>query len=128
MIERARRQPFFRTRLSLILGALFLLFVAVSVGREWFQNYSIQKEINALEEEAHRLESRRSELLELTQSLEGGGFLEEEARVELGLQRPGETVLVVETAAGSSSAEAENRDQSNPVRWFNYFVHHGKAL
>lgn len=125
MLERLRKKKFFRSRISMTLGIAFLAIVLVSVGREWYQNYTIQKEIRALEEEAARLEARRLELLGLTESFENGAFLEEQARIELGLQRPGETVVVVEEPQGAAG-ERTLRAPGNPTLWWEYFVRHGR--
>ncbi|MEK7764654.1 MAG: hypothetical protein AAB368_00315 [bacterium] len=57
---------------------------------------------------------------------ETSGFLEREARLKLNLQKPGETVVVVErsaAAAASSTARAVpvRERYSNVERWWLYF-------
>lgn len=123
MAARWTFQTLIRSRLFLFGGTALALLIAVSAGREFYANWTMEREINALEDEAKRLESRRLELLELAKRLESGDFLEEQARLELGLQLPGETVAVVRTGEVVAAAPERQAPQSNPARWWSYFVH-----
>lgn len=98
------------------------ILIAISVGREFYLNYTMQKEIRALEQEAIRLEARRLELLELAKKFESGEFLEREARLELGLQKLGERVVVVQPSAGEERS-VDRAPRRNPQLWWDYFVH-----
>ena len=113
---------FFRSKIFLagLLVAAFL--VAIAAGREWYANYLTQSEIQKLEEQSRELEARRLELLDLVKKYESGEFIEREARVQLGLQRPGESVLVVQPSNRSSQPIVEEKPRSNPQRWRDYFI------
>lgn len=106
----------------LVGGTIVAILIAISVGRELYTNYTMQKDIRALEQEAARLDSRRLELLDLAKKFESGEFLEREARLELGLQKPGEHVVVVQPATDGERSAARG-PRSNPEHWWDYFVH-----
>lgn len=97
-----------------------MIFVAFQATQELYQDYLLQKEISALEEEAEKLESRRLELLEVAERIQSGEFLEEEARLKLGLQRPGEQVVVVQME--EEGGAEDQGPKSNPELWLEYFL------
>lgn len=131
-------------RLFLVINLLVLFFLALSFGREFFRDYQIQHEIGALRDKAEELEVRNLEITELNAGLETEMFLEEEARLRLGLVDPGESVVVVvEEEQGSSVISSqlsvseepttENRQLttgsvSNPTRWYYYFFDRNQFL
>src|SRR3989338_3492183 len=85
MIGQRQRTSFWHSRSFIVVGGLVLIFIAFSATRELYQNYLLRQEINMLEQEAEKLETRRLELLEVAQKIQSGEFLEEEARLKLGL-------------------------------------------
>ncbi len=102
-----------------------MILVAVSAGREFYRHYLIQQEIQALERQAKELETRRLEILDLAQKIQGGEFLEEEARLRLGLQKEGETAVVVKNLPTDDQDQKELiRSRSNPQLWLDYFSNH----
>lgn len=116
-----------RWRLKFLLVVFFVLVILVGarlVG-EWRKRQEIEDEISRLREEAKRLENRNLEILELSKQLTTEEFLEREARLKLGLQKPGESVailgknndfgeVVLKERSGSSMME-------NAQRWLFYF-------
>lgn len=116
-------RKFIRSRLFLVAGSILAVFIGVGAGRELYANYSLQREIRSLEAESKKLESRRLELADLTKKLESGDFLDEQARLELGLQKPGETVVVVRSPENEGEQVADNRSRTNPELWRDYFLH-----
>lgn len=117
-----------RLRVILVLNVVLLFFVVVSFGREYVRNYEIDKEIKNLEAEAQKLESENENILSLVNRLQTADYLEEEARLKLGLKKPGEQVVVIpepemDAAAGQEIVLAANEEKepSNPRLWWNYF-------
>lgn len=103
---------------------VILIFVSVSLFREIMRNRTIDKEIRKIEEEAERLETRNLEILELVKELEDMDFLEKEARLKLGLQKPGEKVVVINRINQDvqvSEGPANLNNVTNPIRWWHYF-------
>ncbi|MDP1709862.1 MAG: septum formation initiator family protein [Candidatus Komeilibacteria bacterium] len=92
---------------------------------EWGKRRETEDEIARLKEEAKRLENRNLEILELSKQLTEEEFLEREARLKLGMQKPGESVAVLSreglAVTGVSKKEAEGSRGGNAKRWWFYF-------
>ena len=119
------------SRAMLLLNMIILFLVVFSFGREYVRNYEIDKEINALEEQALGLEAQNQEIAGLVGKLHTQDYLEEEARIKLGLKKPGEQVVVIpEPESGTVVPEAQrvaaaaesDKELSNPSLWWLYFL------
>ena len=78
--------------------------------------------------EVQRLESQRGQLADLLEHADSPEFLEREARLRLGLQKPGESVLIIRDGApGTASTAPVNSTASPPPapsnvrRWWQHF-------
>lgn len=120
----------FRHRLFLLFNFFLFVFLAVSFGREYTRNQQIQKSIASLEEQASRLEQRNIEIAQINSQLESESFLEQEARLRLGLVKEGERVVVIsneeqETVDIGGEAISDYESEffpSRPLeRWHAYF-------
>ncbi len=115
-----------------LLGNLaILLVVGMSTIRETYRGWSVDQEIQALKQQAAALEGRRSELTAFADRMESPEFIEREARAKLGLQKPGEHVIILEGVKATGSQWTMDitpppppaRDtRSNPKRWWDYFT------
>lgn len=122
-------------KIFMVANLLVLGFLTLSLGREFVRDYQIQREIDALQQDAEQLEMYNLEVARLNAELETRNFLETEARLKLGMSKPGERLVVVVDDSGHSgsgtvsadataSAEqiaAELAAASNPARWWYYF-------
>lgn len=120
----------FRHRLFLIFNMVLFLFLAFSFGREYVRNRQIQATIVQLEQQARQLEERNVEIARINAELESESFLEREARLRLGLVKPGERVVVVSDAPEKdidiggekvSSVILEDLPETTARRWWAYF-------
>jgi cell division protein FtsB len=125
-------------RLFLVVNLFILCFLTLSFGREFFRDYQIQRDIEALQAEAEALETRNLEIAAYNSELQTEDFLESEARLRLGYAEPGEQLVVVvnpdETATDQNetyselithnSELAEFENVSNTQRWYYYFFDH----
>ncbi len=109
---------------AFVVSFLFL-FVFV---RNYIEDYNIRREIASLEKEVSELKTKKLESLEVLEYVMSDDFVEEKARTELNLKKPGEQVLVVkniekveETFVGSLE---EEEDLNNIWKWWYYFVYH----
>jgi len=114
------------------VGANVVVLALVSwafVG-EYGRARSLQHEIDELNREAERLEAGNMEMAKLGQRLLDGGMVEREARLKLGLRKPGEEVVVVRgieeersafADAGGSVVGALADQRSNTRKWLEYF-------
>lgn len=117
--------------LFLIANVAVLLVVGMSTIRETYRGWSVDQEIQALEQQAAALEGRRSELAAFANRMESPEYVEREARAKLGLQKPGEHVIILEGVKATGSQWSIDitptpppaRDtRSNPERWWDYFT------
>ncbi|MBI5729216.1 MAG: septum formation initiator family protein [Candidatus Magasanikbacteria bacterium] len=120
---------FLASRWSLIIGVVVLLTLTVAFARAYYQNYRTQEEIRRLRAEASYLEAKKLETLEALKYVQSPAYVEEKARTELNLVKPGERVAVipgtvVAGAAGigqSTEKVVESASVSNSRRWWDYF-------
>ena len=120
-----------RSKLVIILELVILIGLSVALGKEVLLKYQVQGEIRELETEISELEYRNVELGSLINYFESDEYKEEQARLKLGLQKPGETVITVlgvSTESETISAESLaynthtlDDTKTNPHRWWDYF-------
>jgi len=106
----------------LILGVLVLIVVPYYNNNRKRQD--LEKEINSMKENISRYENSNSELEELLSYLSSDQAIEEKARLNFGLQKQGEQVIIVQKQNSSSQQVLENEsveELSNPKKWLNYF-------
>ena len=110
------------------LGLVIVILISFPLARTVSQRYKIDQEIESLGLEISELENNNQDLSKLISYLESDQFVEEQARLNLGLKKKGEDVLVIKDPAelnkvsGVSDADNLNsKDLSNPQKWFNYF-------
>jgi len=123
---------------------VFVLFN--SMRREVVKSNSLDSEIKRLQGEIESLDKSNNLLMGLTQEIGDLDFLENEARVKMGMKLPGETVVVIDRATSTFGAEessfakasadakaladrSEDRQSiwNNPRKWSQYFFNHGTA-
>lgn len=113
----------------LIINLVILFLVTLSFGREFVRNHEIDKEISNLEEKAANLEAQNQEILELAERLNTDDYLEQEGRMRLGLQKPGESMVIIEGSEDitepsqviNTAPETQEGRVSNPRLWWEYF-------
>lgn len=131
-------QRLLRSKLAIIFEVLVLVLISAALAKEIARRYQIHSEIKKLEAEATRLEQKNTELGSLLNQLNDSTYKEEQARLKLGLQKPGESVVVVmgestdgQQSAASAALQADSTETtasvtSNPKRWWNYFFSDNK--
>lgn len=109
---------------SVVLLALLALF-GFNFVKEWQRSRLLDKEIKKLELQAKEIEAENLDILKLAQYIDTEEFLEQEARTKLGLQKPGEKVVVValpgDGEIGDGSEDAPEEKQFNPYLWWKHF-------
>lgn len=90
------RQYFSRSRMIIIVCLVLMFFLSVNLVKEVVNRHQINATIKKAEAEVVKLEKENQEIGELITAWETGRPLEKEARLKLGLQKPGEnTVLII---------------------------------
>lgn len=90
----------------------------MTLGREFFRTREIQKEISALQAQADGLAARNIALSELQTAVQTESFIEREARLKLGMKKPGEKVVVVQEKMGDEgvvNSEGGTPNETDPL-------------
>jgi len=127
----ANTKPKIRSKSKLVLLVLIivLIFFAINLAKSWHQNSRIDQEVAVLEKDIKNLEEGNFKLKELIKYFNSSAYIEERARLDLGLKKEGEKVVVVsETADQDNKNQAEtdaisnngNNEISNLQKWWKY--------
>ncbi|MDD5040233.1 MAG: septum formation initiator family protein [Patescibacteria group bacterium] len=119
------------SRLVIALEVVMLIGLSFAVSKEIVRKYQVQTEIKQLEQKMSEMQKQNTELTGLIQYLDSNEYKEEQARLKLGLQKPGESVAAVlgastETAVATTHGQQVTRTEAadattNPQRWWNRF-------
>lgn len=106
-----------------ILVAIALLIV-IGYTRAYYKNYLVNKQIEQIQSEIGKMEQKKIESLDILKYVMSDEFVEEKARVELNMKKPGESVAFVSPDAAQIQTSAADYSQdglTTPRKWFNYF-------
>lgn len=122
MRHRTHSRSLLTSKAFLVVAAAAIVVTVSAMVREGQRRKMVAKEIRTMQDEVARLEQQRNRLGDLIRSAESPEFLEREARLRLGLQRPGESVLIVPESAGASPGNAATLEAppSNPQKWWKH--------
>lgn len=125
--EQSFVRRFFASRMFLIIAFVLAVLVALGYARAYYQDYKINQEIKALQDEVKGLERKKLESMEILKYVTSQEFVEEKARTELNMKKPGEQVMIinglVENQKKAGSGPVENQGLNNPAKWWYYFTH-----
>ncbi len=119
-------QKIFGSRWFLLVLLVVAIFVAVAYCRAYYRDYQVRQEIARLQDEVKKLESKKIETMEILQYVKSSSFIEEKARTELNLIKPGEKMAIVASGTKSESGELGkakdySSDLPNPTKWWRFF-------
>lgn len=116
---------FFYSRWFIICASLVIIFLTFSFIRAYYQEHLVREEIARLQEDAKRLESKKIEAIEMLSYMQTQDFLEEKARTEFNLVKPGEKSAVIkdtDKASGQTNNNVLKFDSTpNIIKWWNLF-------
>lgn len=131
------RKIFFNQKFLTLLGLAAIILISFPFAKNFLKQYRINKEISALKREIADLQDKNVDLKKFVSYLGSDQFVEEQARLNLGLKKPGEELIVIkpvseEASSGTSSestifnikgnANAKPAvKKSNPKKWLGYF-------
>ncbi len=114
----------------IIAGGLVAVF-SVAIVREVFRTRQVSSQVARLQTQITQEEHRQEQLQELIAYLGSQTYQEREARLQLGLRKPGEKVIVVPAGSvkdtngqiitNADNASAAENSGSLPQRWWHYF-------
>lgn len=111
-------------RFLAIVGLVFLIMIIFPLAKTYSQRRVVEKEIADVQKQIHDFESQNQELKEMITYLQSDQSLEEQARLNLNLKKPGEQVLVVEEKKSPVSNLEDSSSlasSSNLLKWWRYF-------
>ncbi|MFA4834241.1 MAG: septum formation initiator family protein [Patescibacteria group bacterium] len=111
-----------------LIGLGLVVLISFPLAKNVSKRYYLSREIKELDKEIAEFESKNKDLKQLITYLESEQFVEEKARLNLGLKKEGEKVVEIKDdvfATTTVSLGGENRDgpgtSFNLRRWWNYF-------
>ncbi|OHA57623.1 MAG: hypothetical protein A2588_00840 [Candidatus Veblenbacteria bacterium RIFOXYD1_FULL_43_11] len=113
------------SKFFLLTAIVALAAVGYGVLKSAVRRAEIEREIQALRTEITEHQSKSQELSQLIDYLNSEEYKEREARLQLGLQKPGENVVVIPNSTDTttkSESQASNSSQANWRLWINYFL------
>jgi len=92
--KRRRNFNLSRSKLPVIIIALFILYISFSLCSRFDQLYAMQRNLDAMQTEIKDLHNKNAELYEQLERLQSNDYIEQAAREKLGLVKPGEARIV----------------------------------
>ena len=122
----------FNQKFLVLAGVITIILISIPLAKNISQRYEIDQEIKEMEREIAELESRNRSLSGVISYLESDRFIEEQARLQMGLKKHGEEVAVIKENegageflmneyGGSDGNINSNGQISNPRKWWRYF-------
>lgn len=106
-------------------GVVVIILICFPLSKNINQRREVNKEIKNLNDEISGMENKNKDMKELISFLESDQFVEEQARLNLGLKKKGESVVVVKENKISLEDIAHinsEKNLTNPQRWIKYFL------
>ncbi|MFA6514307.1 MAG: septum formation initiator family protein [Patescibacteria group bacterium] len=111
-------------RFLAIIGLVLLFVIVLPLAKTYSQRRLVEKEITDVQKEIAQFEKDNQELKEMLNYLKSDQSLEAQARINLNLKKPGETVVVIEKGEDEKKQDELQKEQatkSNLKKWFDYF-------
>lgn len=110
-------------RIFAIVALIFILLILIPLAKNYSRKRLIEKEIAEISKEIEEFEAKNNELQDIASYLQSEQSVEEQARLNMGMRKPGESVAVVQ---GEFSNLINNTlESSEPVsnwkKWQRYF-------
>lgn len=126
MMQRPRQTfwgRFYNSNVFIVFLSIFLIFSLFKVGKELIKRHTINQEISDLNKQLTAVSQEKDKLKDLISYLETDKYVEEQARLQLNLSKPGEKRIDLTTDQENQVTEVKNSedDLSNWQKWFNYF-------
>ncbi len=112
-----------------VIASTILVIFSVAIIRELVQSHQVRQQVKALREQVATEQQRQQEYRDLIEYLSSPTFQEREARLKLGLKKPGERVIVIPSLdSNTNSNDVNSSTQSGPAasqstvqRWWDFF-------
>lgn len=111
------------SKFFLLAALAALVAVGYGVTKSAVRRAEIEREVAALKAEISEHQSKSQQLSQLINYLGTEEYKEKEARLQFGLQKPGETVVIIPGENEETGSTAKEDDhKTNWQRWLDYFL------
>lgn len=115
-----------RSKSFIIILVVLVGLVGYGFARKIIQAYEIEREITDLKANIIELETQNFDTSKLIQKLQNQFYIEQEARIKLGLKKPGESVVVIQGDLPASNPKPDEQkikheNINNPALWWDHF-------
>ena len=113
-----------RSKPFLITAFIVLAYLLVVLSRVVWQNYQVNQQVALLKQQIETLKQSNDDLKAQIVYYQTDAYREQVARSELGLQKPGEKVLIVPKSGKQDQSESSRQAQSprsNFQSWWDFF-------
>jgi len=130
MIIKKKKKGFvgriFSFKLFFLTGVFIIVFLGVNLGKEYYRERQIQKEIDSLKNDIESFEKDNYKLSQLVELYKTDEWKEIEARKRLNMKKEGESLIIItEPNDSNGKVLSANIDLDinlpNYVKWWNYF-------
>lgn len=104
-------RQFFSSRIfTTLIGLGVLALIILPFYRNYRQSHGINQEISDLENEIDHYEKKNQELKKMVDYLKSDQFAEEQARLNMGMKKPGEEVVVIKDLPSAETAPSQTEE------------------
>jgi len=106
------------------LSLALLGLIAWPTIKNYSQQQALDQEIKEAQGEIDKYQDQNKELKDMIGYLSSDQAIEDKARLNLGLKKSGENVIIIsdsDAASGTPTSTAANDNLSNPQKWLHYF-------
>ncbi len=107
-----------------IIALVFLLLILAPLAKDYSRKRIIENEIIDIQNQISDFEDKNKDLKEMIDYFQSDASLEEQARLNLGLKRPGETVVVITDEEDNFfvNKSVAASPITNWRKWLQYFI------
>ncbi|MBT4349444.1 septum formation initiator family protein [bacterium] len=112
----------YNSNIFIVILTVTLVLSVLKVGKELSRRQQINREISNLNEQLSAAKLQRDKLDDLIVYLQTDEYVEEQARWQLNLSKPGEKRIDLSSSPKPLNEDNQIKDKhSNMQKWFNYF-------
>lgn len=113
----------FFSKFFLIFCVALFLAILFGLANGTVKNYKVDSEIGDLQGEIKSLEGQNQDFSQMINFLKSENFIEQEAKLKLGLSKPGEKLVIIPQSGNAinTNQNKESANLPNPSKWWAYF-------
>jgi cell division protein FtsB len=117
------------TSITNIAGGVLAIWILIALVQTVANNYKLEKQIETLHQQISVLQAQKDELGYNIAYYNTDSFKQRQARLRLGLEQPGENVIILPTpsptASPANDAAAAKAKRSNLRQWLDFLTGKG---